>query len=168
MTYLTETLHSKHNRKTFSCGKPSLDNYFLRQASQDTKRKLSVCFVHVDEGTGLISAFYTLSSNSISKEYIPSEFASKLPKSYASIPAILIGRFAIDNRFQNRGLGKLLLIDALKRSYDISLKIGIFAVVVDPIDEVAINFYKKYGFILLPDSGKMFLPMKTIKQLFNS
>ena len=40
------------------------------------------------------------------------------------------------------------------------------AVIVDPIDQEAIRFYKKYGFILLPDSGKMFLLMKTIAELF--
>jgi hypothetical protein len=59
-----------------------------------------------------------------------------------------------------------LLIDALKRSYEISKTIGSFAVVVDPIDQDAEDFYVKYGFIKLPDSGKMFLPMKTINQLF--
>jgi len=54
----------------------------------------------------------------------------------------------------------------LKRSYEISKTIGSFAVIVDPIDQDAENFYEKYGFIKLPDSGKMFLPMKTISQLF--
>jgi len=73
---------------------------------------------------------------------------------------------AIDNRFQKQGIGKLLLIDALKRSYEISKSIGSFAVVVDPIDNDAEQFYHKYGFIKLPDSGKMFLPMNTIKIVF--
>jgi hypothetical protein len=40
------------------------------------------------------------------------------------------------------------------------------AVVVDPISQHAIDFYTKYGFIMLPDSGKMFIPMKTIEKLF--
>ena len=55
------------------------------------------------------------------------------------------------------------------RCYDVSnLGIGSMAVIVDPIDKEAVTFYKKYGFIELPDSGKMFLSMKTIKGLFNS
>jgi len=58
------------------------------------------------------------------------------------------------------------LIDALSRSYEISKSVGSFAVVVDPLDEDAEKFYFKYGFILLPDSSKMFLPMKTIGKLF--
>jgi hypothetical protein len=54
----------------------------------------------------------------------------------------------------------------LKRSYEISQEIGSFAVVVDPIDEEAEKFYEKYDFIKLPDSGKMFISMKTLRQLF--
>lgn len=53
------------------------------------------------------------------------------------------------------------------RSYEVSKSIGSFAVVVDPIDEDTIRFYDKYGFIKLADSGKMFLPMNTIKTLFD-
>lgn len=60
----------------------------------------------------------------------------------------------------------MILIDALKRSYEIAKTIGSVAVVVDPIDQDAEGFYTKYGFIKLPDSRKMFLPMKTINQLF--
>jgi len=60
-----------------------------------------------------------------------------------------------------------LLLDALKRSFEISAtEIGSMAVVVDPLDEEAVRFYEKYGFISLPDSGKMFLPMTTISELF--
>ena len=77
-----------------------------------------------------------------------------------------IGRLAIDNKFQGQGVGKLILIDALKRSYELSKIIGSFAVIVDPIDKNAEHFYEKYGFIKLPDSGKMFLPMKTIGLIF--
>jgi len=63
-------------------------------------------------------------------------------------------------------LGELLLMDALKRSCDVARQIGSMAVVVDPLDKEAERFYQKYGFILLPDSGKMFLTMDSISQLF--
>jgi len=58
------------------------------------------------------------------------------------------------------------LVDALKRCFELSVLLGSFAVIVDPLDLEAELFYKKYGFIKLPDSGKMFLPMRTIEQLF--
>lgn len=167
MNHITETLNSGHRKNEFSCGKEMLDNYLHRQANQDIKRKLSACFVIIDPETNLLKGYYTLANNSIPQEIIPEEYKKKLPKSYSSIPATLLGRLAIDSRFQGKGIGKLLLIDALKRSYEISKTIGSFAVVVDPLDIDAERFYSKYGFIKLPDSGKMFLPMNTIRELFD-
>ena len=166
MNELTEILNSNHRKQEFSCGKEMLDNYLKKQANQDIKRKLSACFVLNDEETNLLKGYYTLANNSISQNLIPTGFRKKLPKSYISIPTTLLGRLAIDNRFQGKGIGMLLLIDALKRSYEISKSIGSFAVIVDPLDKDAEKFYNKYGFINLPDSGKMFLPMNTIKTLF--
>ncbi len=166
MSQLSEPLNSTHKKSDFSCGKGMLDSYIHKQAHQDAKRKLSACFVINEAETNLIKGYYTLSNSSIPSELIPDQIRKKLPQSYHSIPTTLLGRLAIDDRFQGQGMGKLILIDALKRSFEISKTIGSFAVVVDPIDQDAENFYNKYGFLKLPDSGKMFLPMKTISQLF--
>ena len=166
MSYLTVPLDSRHDRENFSCGKDLLDNYFWRQAKQDVKRKLSACFVLIDKESKKLSGYYTLSSNSISHDLIPDSFKKKLPKSYLSIPTILLGRLAVDKDFQGKCIGKILLIDSLKRCFDTSDSIGAFAVIVDPLDKEAERFYDKYGFIKLPDSGKMFIPMITIKELF--
>lgn len=166
MSQISEPLNSTHKKSDFSCGKEMLDTYIQKQANQDVKRKLSACFVINETETNLIKGYYTLSNNSVASEFIPEQIRKKLPRYYETIPTTLLGRLAIDDRFQGQGIGKLILIDALKRSYEISKTIGSFAVVVDPIDQEAENFYNKYGFIKLPDSGKMFLPMKTISQLF--
>ena len=166
MNHLTELLDAKHRKKEFLCGKEMLDKYFHEQANQDVKKKLSICFVKADSMTGLVEGYYTLSNSSIHKDLIPLDIQKRLPPSYNSIPVTLLGRLAVDNRFHGKGLGKLLLLDALYRSYDLSTQIGSFAVIVDPLDNEAESFYNKYGFIKLPDSGKMFLPMKTIEQLF--
>jgi len=162
----TEILNSKHRKKEFSCGKDILDKYLYQQANQDIKRKLSVCFVLIDSETNSIKGYYTLSNNSISQDIIPSKLRRKLPKSYSSIPVTLLGRLAIDKNFQRKVIDKILLIDALKRCYEISKSIGSYAVIVDPLDKDAESFYGKYGFIKLPDSEKMFLTMLTINNLF--
>ena len=164
--FLTESLSSKHNKTRFCCGKAMLDSYIQRQASQDVKRKLSACFVIADKSESLIRGYNTLSNNSIPLHQVPEKYRKKLPKSYKSIPTTLLGRLAVDKNAQGQGTGKVLLVDALKRSYLISKDIGSYAVIVDPLDNEAKSFYSKYGFIELPDSGKMFLPMKTINQLF--
>ena len=163
---MIELLDKKHNRENFDCGKELLNNYLKIQAGQDIKRKLSACFVLSEQGTNDIQGYYTLSNNSIPLNNFPEHIQKKLPKSYLSIPTTLLGRLAIDTKHQGKGIGKILLIDALKRSYEISQEIGSFAVVVDPIDEEAENFYKKYDFIKLPDSGKMFIATKTLQELF--
>ena len=164
----TEILSNSHKKQKidFSCGKALLDTYLRTQASQDVRRKLSACFVSLNAETGLIQGYYTLSNNSIPLDIVPDSFKNQLPDTYRSIPVTLLGRLAVDNRFKGTGIGRMLLIDALRKSYEISKSIGSFAVVVDPLDEDAENFYTKYGFILLPDSHKMFLAMKTIGKLF--
>jgi GNAT superfamily N-acetyltransferase len=161
-------LHYYHNKEDFSCGQKLLDNYLQKQAGQDIKRKLSVCFVLASQDK-IVKGFYTLSNAAIPWEILPKEISKKLPKSYVNLPATLLGRLAIDKSVAGQGFGELLLIDALKRCYNVSgTEIGSMAVIVDPIDKKAFHFYEKYGFILLPGSGKMFLPMKTISNLFMS
>ena len=110
--------------------------------------------------------YYTLSNNGIPLDVLPPERRKKLPSSYTYIPVTLLGRLAVDKRFQGRGSGIWLLMDALKRSYEVSQHIASYAVVVDPLDLAAVHFYAKYGFIELPGSGRMFLPMKTLAAVF--
>jgi predicted GNAT family N-acyltransferase len=157
-------LYPAHNKKDFSCGKEMLDNYLHTQAGQDVKRKLCVVFVLTDDTT--IKGYYSLSNASIPAELMPEVYRKKMPKAYANLPVTLLGRLAVDKRFKGQHLGSILLLDALKRSFDIAEKsVGSVGVVVDPLDAEALAFYQKFGFILLPDSGKMFLPMADIAQL---
>ncbi len=165
MNYPIEPLHSDLNKKEFSCGKPFLDNYLQKQAGQDVKRKLCAVFA-MTEGT-MIIGYYTLSNASINRELIPEDLRKKMPASYTDLPATLLGRLAVSEKYRGKGLGELLLLDALKRSYAVSYaQIGSMAVIVDPLDEDAEAFYRKYDFISLPDSKKMFLPMQSIAPLF--
>jgi GNAT superfamily N-acetyltransferase len=164
---MIELLDKNHNRNDFDCGKELLNNYLKNQAGQDIKRKLSACFVLIESKTNNIQGYYTLSNYSIPLSSFPEQIQKKLPKSYTSIPTTLLGRIAIDKKYQGKGIGKILLIDALKRIYNNSNEIGSFAVVVDPIDEEAERFYEKYDFIKLPDSRKMFIAINTLIELFN-
>lgn len=163
MSYLATKLSSSHNRKNFSCGIASLDHYIKTQVTQDIKRKLAACFVVADENHD-VKGYYTLSSASIPMEDAPGSIKSKMPRGYTDLPVTLLGRLAVDHKSKEQRLGELLLMDALKRSYDLSGTISSHAIVVDPIDQQAVTFYKKYGFIPL-ESEKMFITMKTIGAL---
>ncbi|HRO45846.1 GNAT family N-acetyltransferase [Agriterribacter sp.] len=164
MSYITVPLDTSHNKENFNCGKPLLNSCLHKQAKQAVKRRLSACFILRDGKE--IKGYYTLSTASVEKRMLPQEIIKKLPPSYNDLPAILLGRLAINRSYQGQGLGELILMDALKRSYFASMQVGSMAVIVDPLDEEAVRFYKQYDFILLSDSGKMFLPMATIVSLF--
>lgn len=163
MRYKIEVLSSNHHKKNFSCGYEMLDNYIHQQAKQDVKRDLSACFVLCEAGKADIIGYYTLSSGSVNRSEFPEHLSRKLPPHYHNLPTILLGRLAIDDHYQSRGLGEMLLIDALNRCMEISNNLGTLAVVVDPIDKTAEIFYIKYGFIKLPGTEKMFIPMKTVR-----
>lgn len=167
MSYITSLLSSSHKKSEFNCEKEILDNYLQKQASQDVKRKIAVCFVLHDENN-YVMGYYTLSNDSIPQQYLPQKIQAIMPKSYVNLPTTLLGRLSVDIKYKGKGFGELLLLDALKRCYDISNEsIASMAVLVDPLDHDAIRLYEKYGFIQLPSSGKMFITMKTIKELFN-
>ncbi len=160
-------LQNQHDRGSFNSRTPLLDDYIKRQASQDVRKDLSACYVLLDE-KNIVIGYYTLSSNSIPHEGLPEDLVrkAKLPRSYKDLPAVLLGRLAVDQQHHSKRYGELLLMDALERCLALSSQLGTLAVIVDPIDDKAVSFYHKYGFISLNDSEKMFIPMSTIRQLY--
>lgn len=155
----TVTLSSSHKKTSFVCEEPSLENYLKKQAGQDVKRQVAACFVLEGNG-GAIKGYYTLSSDSIDRTLIPEQLQKKMP--YKNLPVTLLGRLARDSSYKGQGIGEILLADALKRAYQANSTIGSCAVVTDPINEKARAFYAAFGFISL-ESGRMFIPMETIK-----
>ncbi|MBK0506674.1 GNAT family N-acetyltransferase, partial [Klebsiella pneumoniae] len=78
--------------------------------------------------------------------------ARRLPR-YPLVPAVLLGRLAVDRKHQGKGYGRFLLADALGRA--VRSEIASFAVVVDAKDEAARRFYERESFLSFPDQ-----PMK--------
>lgn len=158
-------LQKSHLKTSFNSEIPLLDNYIKRQASQDVKKDLSVCYVLADEEMKILG-YYTLSSNSISRDGLPENLLKKLPPSYHDLPAILLGRLVVDKNEQKKGYGEILLMDAFDRCLGLSRQLGTLAIIVDPIDENAVDFYKKYGCIKIPSNNKMFIAMETITKAY--
>ncbi len=161
---LTEALRAKHKRGHFTCGEPALDIYLKQFARQDQKRRVAAVFVLAD-AANRIQGYYTLSAAHISSEILPESLSKKLPK-HSFQPATLLGRLAVDQAFQNQGMGETLLMDALHRSFLLSDQIGSIAVIVDALNKKAAKFYTPYGFIPLTGSKRLFLPIQTIAKLF--
>lgn len=154
-----EPLANYHDRTSFSCGVLELDHYLKEMANQDEKRRTSRVFVAAKDKQ--IIGYYTLSAAEVLRESLPDEVAKKLPK--YPIPAALLGRLATDSTFQGKQIGKMLLVNAMKRALFASSTIGAYALIVDAKNHKAKSFYEHFGFISLKDKpNRLFIPMKTI------
>lgn len=150
------------DRSSFECGVEPLDRYFRTQVSQDIKRRVTACFVATDVH-GRTAGYYTLASASVLLADLPDVLAKKLPR-YPSVPAVRMGRLAVDLEFKGAGLGAALLADALRRS--VTAEIAAYAFLVDAKDEAAASFYAHHGFMALPEQPLfMFIPLATVKDL---
>lgn len=157
-----EPLNSRHDRPGFHCGETSLDDYIQKQARQDVKRRVSRVFVATQaQHPGTIVGYYTLSTLSIELGQLPKDLARKLPRH--PVPAALLGRLAVSQAAQGHGVGRMLLVNALKRTLVVSDEIAIYAMVTDAIDKGAQRFYEQFGFTPLgTENRRLFLPLKSL------
>ena len=151
-------LDATHNRTTFNSGSEPLDRYLRERATQDVRRRVAACFVALADGKR-IAGYYTLASASLLLADLPASIGKELPR-YPTVPAVRMGRLAVDQAFKGQGLGGALLADALDRAA--RAEIAAYALMVDAKDEAAAAFYRHHGFIALPDSPlTLFLPLAT-------
>ncbi len=134
-----------HDRAAFSSGVDSLDRFLKQQATQDAKKNICQTYVLCEPSSPTILGYYTLSSSSIQLTHLAPDLARRLPR-YESFPTMLLVRLALDQQYQRRGLGGILLLDALAQCCSISQRVGVLAVIVDALDDTAGQFYLHYGF----------------------
>ena len=150
-------LEARHELAQFDCSEPALNEFLQRYAGQNDRRNLGKTFVATALGSTLVAGYYTMAAGSIRFEHVP----EKLPR--YPIPVILVARLAVNGAQQGRGLGALLLMDALARAERVARDLGAFAVNVRAKHDEAKAFYLKYGFReLLDDRYNLYLPMKAI------
>jgi ribosomal protein S18 acetylase RimI-like enzyme len=150
-----------HDRNTFHSDSEPLNQYLRAQVTQDIRRRVAACFVALADRR--IVGYYTLASASLLLSDLPASMSKKLPR-YPTVPAVRMGRLAVDQDFKGQGLGSALLADALDRAA--RSEIAAFALMVDAKDEVAAAFYRHHGFIALPDTSlTLFLPLASAMQV---
>lgn len=158
-TRFSVELLAEQDRSEFACGVPALDRYFKTQVIQDARRHISNCFVAVENETTVVAGFYTIASASIPTPDLPESVTKKLPR-YISLPAIRVGRLAVDTRYAGQGLGGALLADAAARG--LRAEAAAFAMLVDAKDDGAVAFYEHHGFQrLLSQPRSLFLALGT-------
>jgi ribosomal protein S18 acetylase RimI-like enzyme len=149
-----------YDRAAFNSGSDPLDRYLREQVSQDVRRRMAACFVALAD-KNRIAGYYTLASASLLLADLPASISKKLPR-YPTVPAVRMGRLAVDREFKGRGLGGALLADALDRAA--RSEIAAYALMVDAKDKAVAAFYRHHSFIALPDSPlTLFLPLATVQ-----
>lgn len=163
--WLVQPLDRSHDRTVFDCGNSQLNDWFHLRAFQWQRKGLARCFVAIPSGVKQPAGFYTLSSHHVSYNTLPDDQSKGLPR--IDVPVALLGRLAVDTSAQGQGLGRFLLVDALRRTLQLADTMGIRAVEVDAIDDSAREFYLAYDFIPLTDNPRhLFLPMTVIRKLW--
>lgn len=159
-----DLLHKRHDRSAFDCGKPSLNEYLKRYATQNARRGVGKTYVATPVDAAAVAGYYSLCTGSIDFANAPPKLVNRLPK--YPISTVHLARLAVDLPQQGVGLGGILLVDALVRCASVGDKVGVRAVSVDAKDDEAAGFYGHFGFESLKDSDlHLYLLMDTARQL---
>ena len=141
----------------FHCGSETIDDWVSKYAAKAKSRGTAVLYVArpVEDGEILEHAagFYTLSAYSLQRNAVAASWVTRNTPS--SIPAILLGMLAVDERYRGTGLGSALLQDAVLRSRFVADTIGAKVLVVDPLTPALEDFYGKFGFRVITGAGMM-------------
>lgn len=133
----------QQDRSTFTCGNEALNSYLLTQAGQDMKRRVAACFLAIDNATGAVAGYYTLSACHVQLADVATDWQKKLPR-YPVVPSARLGRLAIDVRYQGKKLGVALLSNAVVRA--LRSDIAAHMMVVEAKNDIAAAFYMHHGF----------------------
>ena len=154
-------LTGSHDRQGFDCGRQELNDWLRQIARQHQDKGLSKTFVAIrEEAPDRICAYYALTLAELESRHLPAAWRKKLPR---RIPGVRLGRLAVDKAFQGKGLGELLLVDALTRAQRIFSEAGGIGLFVDAIDEQAAAYYLRFGFAAAPDNPLLlFLPAASL------
>ena len=167
MDLIISPLHKSHDRKSFDCGEQSLNQYLYQYASQDIKRRINKVFVaSPPETPRQIIGYYSLSAGSLYTSDLPKKLQRRLPR--YPVPVVLLVQLATAKSLQGKGIGSMLIADALQRITHASQVMAVYAVVVDALNDRAAEFYRQFGFISLPSQPlSMFLPMDSVSALID-
>jgi GNAT superfamily N-acetyltransferase len=141
----------KHDRESFDCGDADLNTYLKRYARQNHESGGAKCFLAVPtEQPARILGFYALSPASL--EYARTPALAKRGLGRYDVPVFRIGRLAVEQSVQGRGLGGSLLLRAAARCIRVAQEVGGVALLIDAKNDRAAKWYESYGAMRLTDA----------------
>jgi GNAT superfamily N-acetyltransferase len=144
---VVERISADHALDAFDCGKPVLNEWLKRWALTNDQNDSSRVFLLVENGD--VVGYTALTMGSVIKDDAPASLVARLPG--YPVGAVVLARFAIDQRRQGEGYGLYLF----GRSVMFAVQAGSVAaarlLIVDALDEDAAGFYRQFGFKELPE-----------------
>ena len=140
-------LTSEHRLDGFDCGEPTLNDWLARRALGNQQASSSRTWVVIDEPARTVVAYYASSTASVIRAAAPRHIARDQP---ADLPAILLGRMAVDSRHQGKGFGAAMLKHFITKALEVSEIVGARLVLVHAKDAHANGFYRHHGFVESP------------------
>lgn len=114
----------------------------------------------VEASSGRIVGYYTLAACHLQLADIDEELKRKLPR-YPTVPAVLLGRLAVDLQARGQGIGGVLIADAAARA--LRSEIAAHMMVVHAKSEVAAAFYRHHGFRTDPQEPlRLYAPLASL------
>jgi predicted N-acetyltransferase YhbS len=160
-----QPMSEKHMVEGFDCGNGFLNDWLKKYALANNRAKASTTFVVCVNQE--VIGYYSLAMGSVDYEEAPPRIKKGLARH--PIPVVILGRLAVDRRYQKKRLGISLLKDVFLRALIVSEHIGARAIFVNAKDENAKEFYEKHGFCSLPgDTLKLLILMKDIKKMIDT
>lgn len=156
----SEPLREDHDLASFDCGKPELDSWLREYALHAIAMRTARVFVWTDDLR--VVAYYTLNGHQVNRDDVPPRIGRGGP---AVLPAVLVGKLALDQSLRGHGLGGDLVVDAFERILTATSIVAARVVVVDAIDEEAVSFWEHFGFIrTAPDSPRLIQKLSSIEK----
>ncbi len=155
-------LAPEHELDAFASGEAQLDDWLRKRARGNHAEGGSRVYVTCDSQRDgqRVCGYYALASGSISQEFAPGSFRRNMPN---PVPAVVLGRLAVDRSWQGGGVGRSLMQDAALRVIQAADTIGIRGIVVHALSDAARDFYLALGY--KESAGQPLTLTITIKEL---
>ncbi len=157
-------LTEAHDASAFSSGEPVLDDWLRQRAWSNQQTAASRTYVICPAGTKIIAGYAALSMGQSRVQVTGGSMFRNMPR---HIPAVILGRLAIHQDWQGKGVGRALLADAVDRAVRASREISARLIIVHAISPQAEAFYLHHGFTRLPvETPTLALDLVKFQQAF--
>lgn len=136
-------IEATDNTTDFDSGEESLDRYLADRALSNHLADLGRCYICIDGDTEKVLGYYTLSAVAVEHADLPGKVRRNAPN---PVPAVLMGRLAVDTKAHGSGLGRFLVRDAILSTVAAADRIGVRILLVHALHEQAATFYETLGF----------------------